>query len=189
MRPERTSEERLMGKAPWNKGRRKMTPSVKATFVEVLRETASPTQAAKFCGVSTNIAYIARRDDLEFQVAWDDAVDLAMDQLMGEAYRRAVQGVTRPVVQGGHRVKDDGGEVISTTEYSDRLMEVLLKWKYPETLASRVKLEVQGPLSLEREVLLLMPAQERRVLLAALQSYASYFCTYEAEQQKVLTND
>jgi hypothetical protein len=86
-----------MAQVPWNKGKGKMTKAVKAAFVEVLRETASPTHAAKFCGVSTNIAYIARDRDLEFRVEWDKAVEQAMDQLQGEAYRRAVHGVTRPV--------------------------------------------------------------------------------------------
>jgi hypothetical protein len=79
-----------MGGDPWNKGKSKMTKAVKAAFVEVLRETASPTQAAKFCGVSTNIAYVARARDPQFRVEWDRAVEQAMDQLQGEAYRRAV---------------------------------------------------------------------------------------------------
>ncbi|MGE5271540.1 MAG: hypothetical protein ACM3JG_17910 [Thiohalocapsa sp.] len=162
-----------MAQVPWNKGTGKMTKAVKAAFVEVLRETASPTQAAKFCGVSTNIAYIARDRDLEFRVEWDKAVEQAMDQLQGEAYRRAVHGVVRPVVQGGHLVRDDGGEVLNTTEYSDRLMEVLLRWKHPQALATRLNVRVEEPLGLEPEVLILMAPGDRRALLELLKKYAA----------------
>ena len=39
--------------------------------------------------------------NLEFRVAWDKAVELAMERLLEESYRRAVDGVEEPVVQGG----------------------------------------------------------------------------------------
>jgi hypothetical protein len=168
--------------------RPKMTKAVKESFVAVLRETASPTQAAKECGVSTNIAYIARRRDMEFQVAWDEAVDLAYDQLLPEAYRRAMHGAETVVVQGGRVVStvdpETGEEKPLTVRMpSDRLMEVMLRYRYPQQLANRVKLEVEGPLSLDREVLIRMPPQERAVLLGALQNYAAQFRAHEAEQQ------
>jgi hypothetical protein len=70
-------------------------------------------------------------------------------------------------------VRDDGGEVLNTTEYSDRLMEVMLKWRYPEQLASRVNVRVEEPLGLEPEVLILMAPADRRALLELLRKYAA----------------
>jgi hypothetical protein len=151
-------------------------------FMRALGETASPKRACAAAGVSSNVAYALRRDDLAFAVRWDAQVEMAMENLIGESYRRAVEGVSRPMVQGGHLVKDDDGNVVQVVEFSDRLMEVLLKWRWPEQLSNRVKLEIEGPLSLEREVLLLMPDGERRVLLGAHQSYAGYFRQHEAER-------
>jgi hypothetical protein len=157
-------------------------------FMRVLGETASPVRASGAAGVSPNVAYALRRDDMEFAVRWDAQVDMAMENLIGESYRRAVEGVSRPMVQGGHIVLDpETGEPVTVVEFSDRLMEVLLKWRWPEQLANRVKLEVDGPLSLDREVLLTMPDGERRVLLGALQSYAAHFRRHEA--QKALTHE
>lgn len=163
-------------------------PGRMEAFVRALGETASPVRAAAAAAVSTNVAYALRRDDMAFALAWDKAVEMAMENLIGESYRRAVEGVSRPMVQGGHVVKDDEGNPVTVVEYSDRLMEVLLKWRWPEQMANRVKLEVEGPLSLDREVLLRMPDAERRVLLGALQGYAAHFRAHEAEQQR-LTHD
>jgi hypothetical protein len=162
-------------------------PARMEAFMRCLGETASPVRAAAAAGVSTNVAYALRRDDMEFALEWEKAVEMVMENLVGESYRRAVEGVSRPMVQGGHVVKDDEGNPVTVVEYSDRLMEVLLKWRWPEQLANRVKLEIDGPLSLEREVLLLMPPGERQVLLGALRSYSEHFRQFES--RKALTHD
>lgn len=154
------------------------------SFMRCLGETASPKRACVAAGVSPDVAYALRRDDMAFALEWDKAVEMAMENLIGESYRRAVEGVSRPMVQGGHVVKDDEGNPVTVVEYSDRLMEVLLKWRWPEQLANRVKVEMEGPLALDREVLLLMPDAERRVLLGALQSYARHFREHEAEAEQ-----
>src|SRR5215207_649531 len=62
-------------------------------FMRALGETASPVRAAAAAGVSTNVAYALRRDDMAFALEWDKAVDMAMENLIGESYRRAVEGV------------------------------------------------------------------------------------------------
>jgi hypothetical protein len=143
----------------------------------VLGETASPTRAAAAVGVSRTWAYAARDKHLDFRVAWDKAVELAMERLLEESYRRAVDGVEEPVVQGGRvvSVRDpDSGEErpFSVTRYSDRLMEVLLKFRYPDQMADRLRADVKvDGLGLSPEALLRMTPGERRTLIALLTKY------------------
>lgn len=77
--------------------------------------------------------------DVEYQAAFNDARDQAADVLEREAHRRAVTGVQRPVYQGGKCV----GVV---TEYSDKLLETLLRAARPEKFRERsgVELNVTG---------------------------------------------
>jgi len=60
--------------------------------------------------------------------AWDEAVAEGIDRLEDEVHRRAVEGVDRPVYQGGVRV----GEIKA---YSDSLLTLLLKSRRPEVFA------------------------------------------------------
>jgi hypothetical protein len=157
--------------------REKFDRRAREHFLAVLGETASPTRAAAAVGVSRTWAYAAREKDLEFRVAWDQAVDLAMERLLEESYRRAVDGVEEPVVQGGRVVSvlDPGtGEErpFSVTRYSDRLMEVLLKFRYPDQMADRLRADVKvDGLGLAPEALLRMSPSERRTLIALLTKY------------------
>jgi hypothetical protein len=58
------------------------------------------------------------------------AVEVALDQLLGEGYRRSMRGVDEPIIRGGQWVEyeDNDGERkrVTITRYSDRLLEVLL---------------------------------------------------------------
>jgi hypothetical protein len=58
------------------------------------------------------------------------------------------------------------------TRYSDRLMEVLLKFRYPEQMADRLRADVKvDGLGLAPEALLRMSPSERRTLVALLTKY------------------
>jgi hypothetical protein len=159
------------------RSREKFDRRAREHFLAVLGETASPTRAAAAVGISRTWAYAARERDLEFRVAWDQAVDLAMERLLEESYRRAVDGFEEPVVQGGRvvSVRDPGsGEErpFSVTRYSDRLMEVLLKFRYPEKMADRLRADVRvDGLGLAPEALLRMTPDERRALIGLLTKY------------------
>jgi hypothetical protein len=88
-----------------------------------------------------------------------------------------MRGVEEPVVQGGQWIEyeDDHGERkrLTITKYSDRLLEVLLKFRYGDQLADRVKVTAEGPLGLEPQVLMRMEPVDRRLLLGLLQKYAA----------------
>lgn len=73
-----------------------------------------------------------------FHELYLQAVDDAADLLEEEARRRAVDGVEKPVFQGGR-------EVGVIREYSDALLTLLLKGKRPETYRERYQHEHSGP--------------------------------------------
>lgn len=103
----------------------------KTLFIEALRGGATVTAAAHAAGYNRRYAYTARAADEEFALDWDDAYEAGTDLLEGEAARRALEGVQRPVFQMGVKV----GE---TTEYSDNLLILLLKGRRPERFRERM---------------------------------------------------
>ncbi|MCR9256280.1 MAG: terminase [Alphaproteobacteria bacterium] len=94
-------------------------------FLAVLADTGNVSAAARAAGMPRQIAYALKRDDKDFALLWDDALETATDALAQEARRRALQGVDAP-----HFHK---GEVTGTvTKYSDALLMFLLKAHRPE---------------------------------------------------------
>lgn len=93
--------------------------------------------ACKVAGVPRRTAYDRRESDEQFAAAWDEALEAAADVLEAEAVRRAVQGVEKPVYQGG--------EMVGTVqEYSDTLLIFLLKGNRPEKFRERHTVEHTG---------------------------------------------
>ena len=107
-------------------------------FLGALALGASVTSAAKAAGVDRRTVYKWREKDESFKQEWIDHVDMGADVLEDEATRRAVDGVKRPVYQGGRRV----GFV---REHSDQLLMFLLKGRRPEKYRERQSLEHSGP--------------------------------------------
>lgn len=109
----------------------------KAVFLAGLIEGSTVTIAAEAAGIDRATAYRWREADNEFGKAWDEALEAGTDRLEQEALRRARDGVTKPVYQGGKEV----GQV---QEYSDTLMIFLLKGRRPEKFRERVSAELTG---------------------------------------------
>ena len=109
----------------------------RAAFVAALAETGIVRLAAEAAGVHRGVAYRWRREDADFREAWDAAREEASDALEAEAWRRAVAGVRRPVFWQGEEV----GEVV---EYSDRLLELLLKARRPDVFRERSTVTHEG---------------------------------------------
>ena len=92
-------------------------------------------EAAVSANIARTTAYAWRETDPEFASAWDDAIEAAADALEGEAWRRAVTGTERPIIWKG--------EVTGTVrEYSDRLLECLLRAHRPEKFRERYQVQV-----------------------------------------------
>ena len=89
-------------------------------FIEILREAGNVSKAAQEAGFSRQAFYAYRKKNPEFKKLWDEAIEQAIDKLEAEAWRRAKDGIEKPIVHQG--------QVIGHyREYSDRLLEILLK--------------------------------------------------------------
>lgn len=94
-------------------------------------------------GISRQTAYAERQRNEDFALAWHDIEEETTEAMEREAYRRAVEGVTTPMVSAGKHVTD-------VQSYSDRLLEFMLKARRPEKYRDRVDLNHSG--SVEKRV-------------------------------------
>lgn len=126
----------------------KFNEAAREQFLEALEETCSVKHAAAKAGINRDTAYTHRKQDLAFAGRWDAAIERGLDDLLGEAYVRA------------------------TTEKSDRLLEVLLKFRYGDQMADRLAVKVEQSTGLDPSTLLAMPHEDREQLRALLSKYA-----------------
>ena len=110
-------------------------------FLSALAETANVTGACRKAKLPRATAYQWKEADEAFAKAWDAALDVAADMLEDVAVQRATKGTLRPVYQGGVKVG-------TVREYSDRLLEVLLKAHKPGKYREHADVHVTGKLSL-----------------------------------------
>lgn len=101
-----------------------------ASFLAELARCGNVSASAVFAGVSRVFVYEVRAKDAEFAQAWDDALDQSADVMEQEAWRRAVEGVDKPVF-GSLGFRMGSGEVGKVREYSDTLLIFLLKGARP----------------------------------------------------------
>ena len=155
---------------------KKFTPEVQELFLQILEDTASPKQAAQVCGISRRLAFEYKQNDLEFRRRWEQSIQIAMDALLEEAYRRAVVGVDEPVIYQGQvstaRDPNTGEErALTVKKHSDRLLEVLLKFRYGEQMADRLAVKVEQHTGLDPTALLAMTPEDREQLQFLLHKY------------------
>lgn len=123
-------------KPPTGTGSPKRTPTLEAIFLQGLADGYSVTTSAWAAGINRSTPLRWRQDSEatlqddgtykdDFCVRWAHAVEAGVDQLEDEAHRRAYRGVEKPVYQGGVMVG-------TITEYSDTLMQIMLKGKRPD---------------------------------------------------------
>lgn len=114
-----------------------LTPKVKGRFLSALSRGYSVAHACRMVRISRVTVYNHRRDDEEFRLAWDDAVDEGTDLLEDEARRRALEGVVEPIF---HK----GVEVTQVKRYSDTLLIFLLKGRRPAKFRDNVDITSGG---------------------------------------------
>jgi len=95
-------------------------------FLRVLSECGSVLEAAKACGY-TSSSYMQkyRAEHEDFAEEWAHAVDAAADRLENEADRRAVEGVSEPIMY-------KGAVVGFKQNYSDALLMFRLRGLRPD---------------------------------------------------------
>ena len=130
---------------------------------------------AAAAGISRQTAFYHKANDIEFRTRWEKAIEVALDALLDEAYRRAAIGYDEPVIHQGRlatTADPTTGEErpLTVRKHSDRLLEVLLKFRYGEQMADRLRVRVEDT-GLSADALLAMPADERAQLVALLSKY------------------
>lgn len=105
-------------------------------FIDALRDTGNIRAACAKAKINRTTAYRERKASIDFDALWTSALEDAGDTLEGEAWRRAVKGVLKPVYQAGKKVG-------TVREYSDTLLIFLLKGAKPEKYKDRG--EISGP--------------------------------------------
>lgn len=153
----------------------KFTPKLQDAFLCVLESTASPKKAAETIGVPRVTVFDRKAKDPEFRKRWEAAMEIALDAMMDEGYRRAVLGVDEPVIYQGqlatYKDKVSGEDSpLTVKRYSDRLLEVLLKHRYGDEMADRLRIKVDDT-GLSVDALMKMSSEDRQALTALLGKY------------------
>ena len=106
-------------------------------WLEAMAITGNVSEACRISGLPSTSAYRLREKDAGFRALWLEAELIAADLLHAEARRRAYDGVDKPVYQQGVKV----GVI---REYSDKLLEVLLKAHKPDMFKDRKEVAHTG---------------------------------------------
>ena len=101
------------------------TPAKQREYLEKLAETGLIAHTCRELNISREMVRYERKKNPAFAELEDAAKQYFAETLEQEAVRRAREGVQKPVFYKGSQV----GHV---TEFSDRLMEILLKGHIPE---------------------------------------------------------
>lgn len=117
--------------------RKKLTPKRLQKFIDLVCEDANVTKAAQALNVSRQQLYEHRRHDEAFAARWDEAVEMGINKLEEEAYRRAYEGTYEPVFHLGAVC----GYV---RKYSDTLLMFMLNGAKPEKYRRNVSAEITG---------------------------------------------
>lgn len=124
-------------KSATNKKKRATRPPTAAkqrAFLSAYSQCGVLTEAAREAKIDPRRVYDWRDRDEDFRKKLVDAKDDAVDMLETEARRRAVDGVEKPVYQGGKKVG-------TIRKYSDTLLIFLLKGARPETYRDNVSVQ------------------------------------------------
>lgn len=97
----------------------------KLLFLEELAKHGGITRAAETAKIAESSLLNHRKKDIAFDKAVLRSIKRFGEHLEKEAYRRAVEGVKRPVYYKGEVV----GHIL---EFSDRMLELLLKKNIPD---------------------------------------------------------
>jgi len=142
------------------------TPEKAEDFCAVLSRGESPGAAADAIGVSRRTAYTWRKQNPEFKLAWDAAIERGTDELEDEAKRRAWAGVEKPVFY-------QGAVVGHVREYSDTLLIFLLKARREKFRETQIVFNVDYSQLNDEQLARLASGEHPRAVLASDSELAS----------------
>ena len=106
-------------------------------FCVALARYGTVTHALIEAGMTFKEAYSWREQNPEFKKAWDNALVISTDIVELAARQRAIHGVSRFQVSAG-KVVMHNDQPVMITEYSDRLLEVILKGRRRDVYGDQV---------------------------------------------------
>lgn len=110
-------------------------------FIKRLCETGNVSASSRKAKITRAWAYETRDNDAAFAAAWDEALEIATENLEMEARRRAEKGVPEYVIVNSKRV-------MVSRKYSDTLLIFLLKAHKPEKYRDNSHVEHSGSVEL-----------------------------------------
>lgn len=124
-------------------------PDIKDMILEFLMDKPVLHAAAKSVGVSPLALQRELDRDEQFALHVSEAMQIGNGAAESAMWDRAVNGVTHYVLDRGKPVfviDEETGESVQLVEkrYSDKMLELFLKAKMPETYGDRAKLEIEG---------------------------------------------
>jgi hypothetical protein len=134
---------------------RKWSSAIEAAVLDIVARTGSPKMAAEQVGISVATIHDHRRRDAEFGARYAAAMDTAFHQVLSKAFERSMDDV----------------------EPSDRLIEVLLKFRWPERLNGFLAFTADGgsaavaPAGLDPRIIARMEPTDRVALIGLLEKY------------------
>jgi hypothetical protein len=134
---------------------RRWSPAIEERVLDIIAKTGSPKMAAKATGISPATVHDHRRRDVAFGARYAAAMDSAFHQVLGKAFERS----------------------LADEEPSDRLIEALLRFRWPERLNSFLAFTADGgsaataPAGLDPRVIARMEPADRAALIGLLEKY------------------
>src|SRR5262245_2743241 len=108
-----------------------MTRRAKA-FLKAYRDCWSVAPAAAAVNQTRQSHYRRLERDKAYKEAFLDIEEEIRDGLREEIRQRAIDGIKGPIMYKGQQCRDHEGNLMFYTEYSDRLLELMLKAHGPE---------------------------------------------------------
>ncbi len=131
-----TGNRRISG-ARTNNGEHPFTKLSEASFLRAYARLGTIRNAARVIGFTRRCLVDALNSRPDFRLAFEDAKQEFIERMEDESIRRAVKGINRGIYYQGVRVAVE-------KEFSDSLMQFLLKGNAPHKYRERIDQRVTG---------------------------------------------
>jgi hypothetical protein len=136
-------------------------------MLAALSELGNVTAAARLVGIHHDTHYQWMKRDPQYAEQVPGVLEQAADLLEAEARRRAVEGVTKPIIGGRNR-----DEVVTTVkEYSDTLLIFLLKGVRPQKYKELRQTEHSGRVELSARPFKDLSDEDLETMLEAAKAF------------------